>query len=257
VKTANTLTVHYLPQFVSESELAGATVVVIDLLRASTTICTALANGAKDVTAFLEVGDLVRAAEVEPDRTELLLGGERGGELIEGFDLGNSPAEYTPDQVFGKRVFFTTTNGTMALGHARLAERVVVGAIVNLSALVEVLQGKQNVHLLCAGTNGHVSRDDRLAAGAIAHELLAKEDRPREMNDSARAVLGEWQELLTTAKVLDRKPSEQLALELRDTPGGKNLLTIGMEEDLPRCAEIDTLSITPTYNPATRRLTAL
>ena len=251
------LQAHYLPQFVSEADLAGDTVVVIDLLRASTTICHALANGAREVTAFLEVGEVVRAAEDEADRSELLLGGERGGEIIPGFDLGNSPAEYTPDEVFGRRVFFTTTNGTMALGHARLAKRVQVGAIVNLSAVAETLQGEESVHLLCAGTNGHVSRDDRLAAGAIAHAITSNSSPPDTMNDSAQAVLGEWQELLNTARALGRSPSEQLAFELRDTPGGKNLIRIGMQDDLPRCSEIDKLTVVPEFDPSSRRITAL
>lgn len=250
-----TLHVHYLPQFVAEADLAGDTVVVIDLLRASTTICQALAAGARDVTAFLEVGDVVRAADAEPDRTELILGGERGGELIEGFDLGNSPAEYTPDEVFGQRVFFTTTNGTMALQHTRLAARVIVGAVVNLSAVVEAIADEERVHLLCAGTNGHVTREDQLAAGAIVHGLAARGER--DLNDLAASVLGEWNELLTTARALGRPVADQLALELRDTQGGKNLIALGMEADLPRCAAIDTLDLVPTYDPATRRITAL
>src|SRR5688572_5542963 len=102
------LYVHYLPQFCAEHDLADAAVVVIDQLRASSTVCHALAAGAKDVVPFVEVDALLSAAG-EYDRSQVLLGGERGGELIQGFDLGNSPAEYTPDVVFGKRILFTTT----------------------------------------------------------------------------------------------------------------------------------------------------
>ncbi|TWT97001.1 putative 2-phosphosulfolactate phosphatase [Botrimarina colliarenosi] len=252
---SNTLAVHYLPQFVAETDLAGETVVVIDLLRASTTICQALASGARDVTAFLEVGDVVRAAEAEGSREGLILAGERNCQIIDGFDLGNSPAEFTPDEVFGQRVFFTTTNGTRALQHARLASRVVVGAVVNLSAVVDAIADDQAVHLLCAGTNGHVTREDQLAAGAIAHQLLARGER--DVNDQGRQVLGEWQELLTTARAFARTTSEQLAHELRDTSGGKNLLAIGMEADLARCAALDALGVVPVYDPATGRLTPL
>ncbi|MEN1678862.1 MAG: 2-phosphosulfolactate phosphatase [Planctomycetota bacterium] len=244
---------HYLPQFVSESDLAGDAVVVIDLLRASTTICRALASGAAEVQAFLDVAGVVRAAE-RAGRESVILGGERGGVTIEGFDLGNSPLEYTPDTVFGKKVFFTTTNGTAALTHARLARRVVVGAAVNLSAVVESLREEPAVHLLCAGTSGHVTREDRLAAGAIAVGLM--EHGHRDTNDQADRVLGEWQELLTTARALGRTPSQQLAMELRDTPGGKNLLELDMDEDLPECAAIDALDIVPEYDPKTGRITA-
>ncbi|MEM6329242.1 MAG: 2-phosphosulfolactate phosphatase [Planctomycetota bacterium] len=248
------LDVHYLPQFVAEADLAGGTVVVIDLLRASTTICRALASGASAVRAFLSVGDVTREAGLR-DRDGVVLGGERGGEIIDGFDLGNSPAEYTPDEVFGKQVFFTTTNGTAALNHARLGSRVVVGAAVNLAAVVDAVRGDRHVHLLCAGTGGHVSRDDRLIAGAIAAGVIAEGPR-REVGGPAEATAREWQELLTTARALGRTPSEQLAAELRNTPGGKNLIAIGMGDDLPRCAAIDTLDIVPELDPATGLITA-
>ncbi|TWT43369.1 2-phosphosulfolactate phosphatase [Botrimarina hoheduenensis] len=253
---ANRLSVHYLPQFVSEADFAGEVVAVIDLVRASTTICQALHAGATEVVAYLEVGDLIRDARRLPGRDEVVLGGERGGLVIEGFDLGNSPAEYTPDQVFGRRVLFTTTNGTMALQHTRLASRVIVAALVNLTATVRSLAGEEGVHLLCAGASGHVAREDRLAAGAIAHELASWEGAPREMNDQAVAVLGEWEELLNTARALGRSPTEQLAIELRDTPGGRNLVEVGLEADLPLCAAIDTLDLVPVFDPATRRITA-
>lgn len=248
------LAVHYLPQFVGEADQAGATVVVIDLLRASTTICSALAAGAAAVRPFLEVGEVVRAAE-GLDRSQVVLGGERGGEIIPGFDLGNSPAEYTADVVFGRQVLFTTTNGTAALRHARLAERIVVGAIVNLSAVADAVQGADDLQLLCAGTNGHVTREDRLAAGAIAHEVLQRRD-DFELTDAAQRSVGEWQELLTAAKAFSRSPSAQLAVELRDTQGGKNLVALGMDDDLPRCAEIDKLDLVPVYDPQSGAITA-
>lgn len=248
------LEVHYLPQFVSESDLGGGTVVVIDLLRASTTICRALASGASEVRAFLDIASVVQAAE-EEDREKLILGGERGGEIIEGFDLGNSPAEYTPDQVFGKKVLFTTTNGTAALTHARLGARVVVGAIVNLSAVAESVSSAEYLHLLCAGTNGHVTREDQLAAGAIATAVLKHNGQPA-TNDLADRVVGEWQELENTARALGRTTAEQLALELRETQGGKNLIALGMDDDLPLCAEVDALDLVPEYDPQTGRIQA-
>lgn len=253
--SARALSVHYLPQFVPEHDFAGGTVVVIDLLRASTTICHALAAGARDVSPFVEVDDLVRAAE-GLDRSLVVLGGERGGERIEGFDLGNSPAEYTADVVFGKRVMFTTTNGTRALEHARLAARVLVGALANLSCVVNAIAQDVDVHLLCAGTAGHVSREDILAAGAISFELTA-DDRPaRRLNEAAESARGEWQELLTTARALGRSPDEQLGAELRDTPHGKTLLALGFGDDLPLCAQRDVVDVVPMYDARARRVYA-
>ncbi|MGI9457166.1 MAG: 2-phosphosulfolactate phosphatase [Aeoliella sp.] len=237
-----TLHVHYLPQFVGEHELADAAVVVIDLLRASTTLCHALAAGAQDVVPHVEV-DAVFAAASAYQRSDVLLGGERQGKTITGFDLGNSPTEYTPDVVFGKRILFTTTNGTRAIEHARLACRVVIGAAANASAVAQMLVEEQSIHLLCAGTNGHVSRDDQLAAGAIADRLTKAVSFAT--NESAERTIGEWQELTSTAQALGRSPSEQLALELKGTPGGKNLLAIDHDDDLVTCAQVDSKPVVP------------
>ncbi|QDT01018.1 2-phosphosulfolactate phosphatase [Adhaeretor mobilis] len=239
------LNIHYLPQFVAEEDLAGSTVVMVDLLRASTTICTALANGAMAVRPFVEV-DATAQAAAEYEREKIVLGGERGGEPIEGFDLGNSPLEYTADVVFGQTILFTTTNGTRALGHAHLASRVLVGAAVNRQAVVERLRDEGEINILCAGTGGVVTREDILAAGAIAEPLLSKGDWSP--NEWAEAAVREWQELVTTARALGRSESEQFAEELKTTPGGRNLLGIGRDEDLPVCAQLDVLDLVPELN---------
>src|SRR3954468_21131840 len=147
------LRVHKLPKDVDEKELAGSTVVVIDLLRATSTICQALASGAREVVPFLEIEDAFTAAKGE-DRADIVLGGERRGGKIPGFDVGNSPAEYTPQVVGGKRVFITTTNGTRAMHHARLASRVVLGSFLNLSAIVASVKDEPTIDILCAGTDG-------------------------------------------------------------------------------------------------------
>ena len=236
------LFVHYLPQFVAEHELAGTTVVVIDQLRASSTVCHALAAGAAAVQPLLEVDAVLREVEGQ-DRSQILLGGERGGQRIEGFDLGNSPAEYTADVVFGKRILFTTTNGTRAINHARLARRVIMAAACNLQAAVDLLATEPVVHLLCAGTGGHVTRDDLLIAGGLAYELDRQGDW--QLNEGAQATRGEWQELLNAATAFGRTSSEQLAIELQNTPGGKNLLAIDHGDDLVICGEINSRPVVP------------
>jgi 2-phosphosulfolactate phosphatase len=244
------LSVHYLPQFVDESELADSVVVVVDQLRASSTICHALSAGATCVMPFVEVDHaLAKAGKFAAGK--VVLGGERGGRRITGFQLGNSPTEYTPERVFAQTVIFTTTNGARALNHARLAERVLIGATVNRQAIVTELAQAQRVDILCAGTNGAVTREDILAAGAIADDLLRRFQDESETNEWAEAARREWQELLATAHALGRSPSEQLALELRDTAGGKNLLAIGYDGDLDVCAQLDTLAIVPEFNLAT------
>ncbi len=141
------LYVYKLPNQVAAEDLAGSAAIVIDLLRATTTICYALAAGAKEVVPFREIEESFAAAK-RIGRDQVILAGERRGLLIEGFDLGNSPAEFTPERVAGRRVFITTTNGTQALHHAQMARRVLVGAIVNLSAIVASVKDEPRVAIL-------------------------------------------------------------------------------------------------------------
>lgn len=244
------LSVHYLPQFVAESELADSVVVVIDLLRASSTICHALSAGAKCVMPMVEV-DAVREKAGGYMQSALVLGGERGGRRIEGFDLGNSPTEYTPEKVFGKTILFTTTNGARAVAHARLASRVLIGATANRRAIVGTLAEEPAIDILCAGTGGSVTREDILAAGSIVDGLLPMPGSEWETNKWVDAARGEWQELVSTASALGRSVSEQLTLELRETPGGKNLLAIGHDFDLEVCSQVDTLDLVPELDPKT------
>jgi 2-phosphosulfolactate phosphatase len=237
------LRVHKLPQDVTPAELAGSTVVVIDLLRASSTICQALASGATDVVPFLEVEEALAAAA--GSQANVVLGGERRGKRIDGFDLGNSPSEYTPASVGGRRVFLTTTNGTRALDHARQARRALVGSFLNLSALVASIRDEPRIDILCAGTDGVESREDILAAGAIVERLLPRDRSAWQLNEAAQAALAEWQ-----------SRGEDLAVELRSTPGGRNLLEIGMDHDLADCARIDALAVVPELDIPTRRIKA-
>ncbi|TWU27849.1 2-phosphosulfolactate phosphatase [Bythopirellula polymerisocia] len=249
------LNVHYLPQFVAESDLADSTVIVVDLLRASTTICFALNSGAAAVVPLLEIGDVADRVQ-QLGRANVVLGGERGGDLIAGFDLGNSPIEYTPDQVFGRTVLFTTTNGTRALLHARIAQRVLVGAAVNRAAIAAAAQFSPRVDILCAGTGGIVTREDILAAGAIVDELIRNTDAGHwHSNEWADSAHREWQELLSGARANRRSPSDQFAWELQSTPGGKNLLAIGHADDLPTCAQLDTLAVVPEWDIVTEHIT--
>lgn len=236
-----TVNVHYLPQFVAEADLAGSTVIVVDLLRASTTICQALHAGAKCVVPTLEVDETFARAE-RYYAEDVVLGGERGGMRIEGFHLGNSPLDYTPEKVLGRTVLFTTTNGTRALAHARLAKYVLIGAAINRQAVIEAVADAEQIDILCAGTGGKVTREDILAAGAIASQLGG------ECNEWCDAACREWSELLTTASALGRSASEQFALELRDTLGGRNLLTLGYDDDLVFCANLDALDLVPQHD---------
>jgi 2-phosphosulfolactate phosphatase len=227
--------VYLLPDLVEPAGLAGKTVVVIDVLRATTTIIHALSAGAVEVVPCLEIAEARRiAAEVGRD---LILGGERGGLPIPGFDLGNSPAEYTPQRVAGKTVVFTTTNGTRAMQRCKLADRVLLGAFVNFSAICRELAGIAQIALLCAGTDGHVTREDTLLAGAIVVDLTrAKRIR---LNDQALLAADAWQ---TAVRLMTDRP---LGMMLRDSRGGRNLIDTGQENDIDLAAQIDKFDFVP------------
>ncbi len=167
---ARTLNAHFLPALLEPEELTGAAVVVIDVLRASTVIACALAAGAREVIPCLEVEEARKIAAGLP-KGEALLGGERHGLPIEGFDFGNSPAEYRPDLVAGRTVVFTTTNGTRAMNACHKASRVLIGAFVNCQAVCAALPPARPIHLLCAGTSGKITREDVLFAGLVAEPL--------------------------------------------------------------------------------------
>lgn len=230
-----------MPALVAPSVLAGSVVIMIDALRASVTIASALASGARAVIPVLTVEDAhtasqrMRAGGVS--REQVVLGGERGGVLIPGFDLDNSPLAYTADRVKGKDVVFTTANGTSTLIHAHGAGRILIGALTNLSSVCgAVAADPRDVHIICSGTRGEISLDDCLAAGAIVERLL---DAGRELgsDDSGLVCLNLWHEA---------KRSGVLGA-MRASRGGRNLVRLGFDADIELCSTIDGVDVLPRY----------
>jgi 2-phosphosulfolactate phosphatase len=230
----------------------GGIAVVIDVLRASTTIATALAHGAALVLPRRSI-DEARATAVA--RAGALLGGERGGVKIVGFDLGNSPAEYTADRVAGKPVVITTTNGTAALAACHDAAEVLVGAIVNRAAVaatarrLAVERGCDAIHLVCAGTDGHVTEEDVLAAGA----MLDAAGHDDELDAAACAARDRFRSLVAAGRV---GLEERIAAAFRACRGGENLIALGMEADLATAAAIDSLAVVPRLDREAEALVA-
>jgi 2-phosphosulfolactate phosphatase len=173
------------------------------------------------------------------------LGGERGGLPIAGFDLGNSPAEYTNATVAGKTVIFTTTNGTLALMQCKAAARVFIGSFVNLSAVVKRLTGERAIHLLCAGTRGQITREDVLCAGAIAELFLETSTDEPQLNDQAQIAIDCWRSAVPHGARSPQVLAGELSLALHDTQGGRNLIAIGLEHDIDAAAEVDRFDIVP------------
>jgi 2-phosphosulfolactate phosphatase len=227
--------VYLLPALVEPAELADKVAVVIDVLRATTTIVQALANGATQIMPCLEVEEARRLKQQLGEAA--LLGGERGGVPIPGFDLGNSPAEYTSERVRGRPIVFTTTNGTRAMLRCQAAQRVLVAAFVNFSAVCRELVNAENIALVCAGTDGHVTREDTLLAGAIVDDLTrAKRQR---LNDQAEIAADAWR---TAVRMLTDRP---LGMTLRECRGGRNLIETGQENDIDLAAQIDKFDSVP------------
>jgi 2-phosphosulfolactate phosphatase len=251
------LSVHLLPDLVSEADLAGGTVVVIDVLRASTTIVHALAAGAVRVVPCVDIDEARRIAADLP-AGQAVLGGERGGLAIEGFHLGNSPSEFTRETVRGKTVVFTTTNGTRAMARARQAAEVLVGAFVNAAAIVNQLSGREKVHLLCAGTCEQVTREDVLAAGLLAARLMARAGVKYDLaNDEARLAIEAWRQAAAGheddwqavgSKNRSVDATAWLTEIVRDSTGGRSLMRLGLAADIADAARLDRFDLVPVLD---------
>lgn len=256
--------VHLLPELVPVDELAGSAVVVIDVLRATTTMAYALAAGARSIVPCLEVDEARRRRAEANGGDPVLLGGERGGLRIDGFDLGNSPAEYTPERVADHTIYFTTTNGTRALQRCTSAEKVLLGAFVNVSAVAIDLAAAPRVDLVCAGTRGQITRDDTLLAGLLIEKLQRRSPTPCQLNDQAALALDAWRglgppvsDLAVTGRphAMDKiAPLERLAEILAETQGGRDLAAVGLANDLLLAAAVDRFDLVPRFDPQGGRI---
>jgi 2-phosphosulfolactate phosphatase len=239
---ARPILVHLLPAHFEPADLRGGVAVVIDVLRATSTIIHALAGGAASVVPCGEIDEAQKLATRFASGT-VLLGGERGGLKIPGFDLGNSPREYGHRLVAGKRVIFTTTNGTRALLRASEARRVLCGALSNVGAVVQLLEGETGlVHLVCAGTDGRMTLEDVLCAGAIAHWLnlaVGDADAGDDVTVLAMSLFA------SCGHEYDRVHGDRVLAILHQSRGGRNLIDCGLERDLADCAEVDKFDIVP------------
>lgn len=241
------VTVHLLPSSLPVGGLQGTTAVVIDILRASTTMIHALAAGARAVVPCGDV-DQARALAAANPPGQALLGGERHGKLIDGFDLDNSPFSYSAERIAGKSIVFTTTNGTRALLASASADRILIGAFVNLSAVItELKRDGRSVHLVCAGTDGAATEEDMLFAG-VAAGLLCDEgfdfadQQTQAAIQFARSVFND---------------SDRFREAMFNSRGGRNLVELGYDRDILRAAERDLFDIVPHWDRATQTVKPL
>jgi len=244
--------VHLLPGLIPSGALVGGVAVVIDVLRATTTMVHALAAGCDAVIPCLEIEEARRLAlELRP--TQGLLAGERKGLPIEGFDLGNSPSACTPELCSGRTMVMTTTNGTRAIAACAEADRVLIAAFVNRKATLDALKADgRPIHCVCSGTDGQVSLEDTLLAGALAQELdtMAWEESggiagavriagelPADTvlaNDGAEIAASLWRE--TEAMI---EEGYSLSDALGDGRGGHQILALGLDADIDDAGLVD------------------
>lgn len=242
-----TVFVHLLPKLIPPGSLRGGMVIVVDVLRATTVMVHALAAGCQAVIPCSEIDEAKAIASSLPP-SEALLAGERRGLPIRDFDLGNSPADFTPERCAGKTVVMTTTNGTQAILACRDAKRVYIASFANLTAMVEEISVKFQrrdrapLHIVCAGTEGFISLEDSLLAGALTARLLVpaggiEPDGHRLGNDEALIAVSEW---LEAERFLRHRPLSRLLSMGR---GGQNVQRIGLDGDIEDAAAIDRFSL--------------
>lgn len=211
--------------------------VVIDVLRSSSTLITALANGAKEVRLFESPEDASEKRRQSGD-SDILLCGERKGVKIPGFDLGNSPLEYTLEAVRKRTLFFTSTNGSKMLLEASMsAKRVVVAGFNNMKTAASHLAAKRmDCVLVCSGKEGHFSLEDTVCAGMLAETVLLNSGIDCSLTDEASA-----------AVLVYRHYQDDLAGMLHSCEHGRVLMRIGMKRDLAVCAAVDSMGVVPEF----------
>lgn len=223
--------------------LTGKVAGVIDVLRATSTITEAIGNGARNIFPTESIEDALRLAQTI-GRDEVLLCGERRARKIEGFDLGNSPREFTTDVVADKTLIMNTTNGTPALLAGSAADRCFVASFLNLDAIAaQLIEADKPTVLMCAGREGRFSLDDALCAGAVIRAIKARGPGTVRLNDAAFA-----------ATALERRYRGHLERVFSHTTAGRQIIDAGLAEDIAYCLTENRHNVVPVMSE--RQITA-
>ena len=232
------LDVYFGAHGLTPADVAGRTVAVIDVLRASTTIAVAVANGARNVIPFDSSEEAVLRSK-SFERRDVLMAGERKMKPIPGFDLGNSPGEFARAAIEGKTILFATTNGTVALVGVQGAKEVVVASYVNFSAVLAVLRtaarAGNDIAIICAGRERQFALEDSACAGRFARHL-SRRLTGVEVNDAGRACI-----------LIARKYGDDVDRLFQDSSHGRALVDAGFGADLAVCAALDKYPVVPVY----------
>lgn len=239
------LDVVFSPQGLTPSDVQGRTVFVLDILRATTVMCAALARGAKALIPVPSTEEALRLAQTIGS-ADILLAGEKNCLRIPGFHLGNSPLEMTEETVKGKTLILTTTNGTRAIHACQGAAAVYPAAAANLSAAGErardVLETTGDLLIVCAGREHAFSLDDAYCAGRLAVAALGGRKPRRGLNDAALASLD-----------LVRRYGDRWERPLTYSRAGRELIKLGFRDDVLEAARQDAYPVLAHYHE--RRVT--
>ena len=219
----------------NDHRISNSTVVVVDVLRATTSIIWAIKNGAEKVVPAQDPGEAAAMA-IKLGSRECVLAGERGGVKMPGFHLGNTPMDFTGDIVSDKTVIISTTNGTEAICGVRSAKNVLIGAMINRTAVAKsAVEFGNDIIIMCAGTEGQLSADDVCAAGAIVEAVSRVSEGGAKANDLALIaclVYSDW---------------VNGNADLSDTMHYSRLVRLGFEEDVEFCFKADVTDVVPVF----------
>ncbi len=226
--------VYFTPDEFAPDTVAGKTAVVVDVLRASTVSAIAIQNGAAEIYPVDSLEKAERLADRLADKNPLLCG-ERGGYIVPGYDLGNSPLEYTVDRIAGRTLIHCSTNGTVAMAATRqAAHRFMVGLINSRVAVEEIARTGLDAVIVCGGKEGTFAIEDAFGAGRIIALLTEYYPEIQLGNDHAG----------TAEYIYGQNRHDPLAL-LQDCPHGRYLAELGFGRDLEICAQADTVPVVP------------
>ncbi|QEG20483.1 2-phosphosulfolactate phosphatase [Mariniblastus fucicola] len=233
---AHIVDVALLPSAIKADQLAGQTVVVVDVLRATTTIVNALHNGCQQIFPQPGIEEARDCHAKMPDTS--VIGGERNGKIVDGFHQGNSPLEYTAEAISGKSLILATTNGTVAMESCRAADRVLIGAMINVSAVAKELTSVPRVTVVCSGTDRLITSEDVIFAGLLTERILELREQagaePTKLTDPATIAMHHWR-----TRKAEMDSGMELADFFRNCRGGINLVRIGHDADVQFASQID------------------
>lgn len=217
-------------------DFINKTIIVIDVLRATSTIVTALEHGCSGI---IPVETVCQARNLQ--REDNLLGGERFCKKIAGFHYGNSPFEYMSPEIQGKRIVMTTTNGTRAIQKSQKAMHVLAGCVLNAASCAQVAFAlKRDIVIVCAGTQDVFSLEDGLCAGLIIEELQARHEGAMELNDTGIAMQGAY-----------KYNEDRLEDAIMQCANGKRLCKLGFKEDVTFCLKVNHYTTVPLLREQT------